>query len=246
VGDLLDDMVSDNSGTNSPQGLWLAYQELKANADPTALHIVVFFTDGVPTHFPGRFRTNTNPPGSSCDNKDKDGMIGTPTRPDATLALGLTIIDPGPPPVPADQSTYITGCGFSSADVRNSVPFLPMTDLNGTSISGGQSIPRWSSGKPQTDGMNIRPISINLTVNTAQRMRQDAAMPMTIYGIGLGGEAGGYPADHVMMRDASNDASQTTTYSDTEPQGLYVYAPSPLQLNQAFQTVANEIFRLIQ
>jgi hypothetical protein len=31
-----------------------------------------------------------------------------------------------------------------------------------------------------------------------------------------------------------------------QTEGLYVFAPTPAQLQQAFQQVANEIFRLIQ
>jgi hypothetical protein len=43
----------------------------------------------------------------------------------------------------------------------------------------------------------------------------------------------------------ANDPS-SVSYDDQQPTGLYVYAPTPLQLQQAFQKVAREIFRLIQ
>jgi hypothetical protein len=66
-----------------------------------------------------------------------------------------------------------------------------------------------------------------------------------IYSIGLGGETNNYPADHNLMRMVANDPA-ASTYDDQQITGMYVYAPTSLQLQQAFQVVAREIFRLIQ
>jgi hypothetical protein len=61
----------------------------------------------------------------------------------------------------------------------------------------------------------------------------------------MGGDPSAYPADHDLMRMVANDPT-SPSYDDQLPAGLYVYAPTPLQLQQAFQRVAREIFRLIQ
>jgi hypothetical protein len=238
-------LYSDNSGTNTSDGLARAVSALQVLNDPASLNFIVFFTDGVSTHYSGNFLTNTNPPGSSCDNKTKQGVMGTYSSPGSDFALGLTVVDPGPPPVASDQDDWISGCGFSSADVRNSIPRLEMTDSWGTSIMGYRTIPYWNSGKPSTRGLNIKPISENLTINTATNARTNAALPVGIYSIGMGGDPSAYPADHELMRRVANDPG-AGNYDDTQPTGLYVYAPTPVQLQQAFQKVAREIFRLIQ
>jgi hypothetical protein len=241
----INSLYSDNSGTNTSDGLARAAMALQVINDPASLNFVVFFTDGVSTHYSGNFLTNTNPPGSSCDNQTKLGIMGTYSSPGSDFALGLTVVDPGPPPVFSDQDDWIAGCGFSSSDVRNSIPRLEMTDSWGTSVMGYRTIPYWTSGKPTTRGLNVKPISENLTINTAANARTNAALPLGIYSIGMGGDPTAYPADHELMRRVANDPG-AGNYDDMQPTGLYVYAPTPVQLQQAFQKVAREIFRLIQ
>jgi hypothetical protein len=151
----------------------------------------------------------------------------------------------------ADQTDYITtpACGFSSTSPADRIPLLPLTDLYGNSVFGPTAVPYLSAGKPTTRGLNIKPVSENLTVNTAIRIRTGGVgVPATIYGIGLGGEAPtSYPADHNLMRRVANDAASPDFASHSnEPSGIYVYAPTGAQLRQAFQSVASEIFRLIQ
>jgi hypothetical protein len=191
---LLGSLYADNSGTNSSSGLWLGYQALAGLGEPGVLNIVVFFTDGVSTHFNGTFRTNTTPAGTVCDNIDVNGVVGTFSSPGSDGVMGLVKLDPGPPPVLADQSDWITSpaCGFSSADPRDRIPLLPLVDLYGSSVVGPSAIPyKNGSGIPEARGLNIKPMTENLTINTAVRMRTGAlgGIPATIYAIGLGGEA---------------------------------------------------------
>jgi von Willebrand factor type A domain/Putative Flp pilus-assembly TadE/G-like len=241
----INNLYSDNSGTNTSDGLARAVNALQTLNDPASLNFIVFFTDGVSTHFSGNFLTNTNPPGSSCDNKQKIGVMGTYSSPGSDFAMGLTVLDAGAPPVFSDQDDWISGCGFSTADVRDSIPRLELTDSWGTSIMGYRTIPYWSGSQPNTRGLNIKPISENLTINTATNARTNATLPVGIYSIGMGGDPSAYPADHELMRRVANDPG-AGNYDDTQPTGLYVYAPTPVQLQQAFQKVAREIFRLIQ
>jgi hypothetical protein len=93
-------------------------------------------------------------------------------------------------------------------------------------------------------GLNIKPRTENLTINTAARARQ-SSLKTRIYSIGLGGETNSYPADHELMRSVANDP-EAASYNNLQPTGLYVYAPDPTQLHKAFQRVASEITRLIQ
>jgi hypothetical protein len=249
---LIGSIYADNSGTNSSSALWEGYQALTALGEPNVLNIMVFFTDGVSTHFNGTFETNTTPSGTVCDNIDIDGVIGTYSSPSSDGVIGLVDMDPGPPPVLSDQDDWITtpACGFSNSDPRDRIPVLPVVDLYGNSVTGPSTIPFLTSGIPTTRGLNIKPMTENLTVNAAIRIRTGAlaGIPATIYAIGLGGEAPiSYPADHNLMRRVANDPSSPDFAShSSEPSGTYVYAPSAAQLRQAFQQVASEIFRLIQ
>ncbi len=242
INNVLNQLASDNSGTNSPDGLWNAYQALVALNDTAGLNVIVFFTDGVSTHFSGNFAVTSG----TCAGQNRSGVAGTFSTPGSDRALGLTIIDPGAPPVVGDESNYIfTNCGFSSSrDPVQYIPVTPTVDLHGTSVFGTKTIPYLTSGKPQMRGLNIKPLTENLTMNTAARARQ-SNLNIRIYSIGLGGETNSYPADHNLMRTVANDP-EAPSYNSTQPTGLYVYAPDPTQLHKAFQRVASEITRLIQ
>jgi hypothetical protein len=63
---------------------------------------------------------------------------------------------------------------------------------------------------------------------------------VTVYSIGLGN------VDSDFLERIANEPGSTDYVAAGETDGLYVFAPTASQLQQAFQTVANEIFRLIQ
>ena len=93
-------------------------------------------------------------------------------------------------------------------------------------------------------GAQVHNAAKNLTVNIANAARADAALGGgRVYSIGLGGW--GYPADADFLERVSNDAD-SIYYDPNLPGGLYFYAPTPSQLQQAFNQVASEIFRLLK
>ncbi len=57
-----------NGWTGSAQGLWVAYQQLVNVAEPGALNVIVFFTDGRPNTISGDFAVKTRPNGGSKSN----------------------------------------------------------------------------------------------------------------------------------------------------------------------------------
>jgi hypothetical protein len=242
INGVIGQLAADNSGTNSSDGLWNAYQAIENLNDMAGLNVIVFFTDGVSTHFSGNFDVTTGP----CLTQKLNGVVGTYSTPGSTRALGLTVVDPGGPPVVGDESNYIFAhCGFRSAvDPVVFIPVIPTVDLHGTSVFGLKPIPIVVLGLPVMHGLNIKPLTENLTINTAARARQ-SSLKTRIYSIGLGGETNSYPADHELMRSVANDP-EAASYNNLQPTGLYVYAPDPTQLHKAFQRVASEITRLIQ
>ena len=243
INSIINQLQSDNSGTNSPDGIYRAYSAITALNDTAGLNVVVFFTDGVSTHFSANFSVTTG----SCAGQTRTGVAGTYSSPGSDRALGLTIVDPGPPAVIGDEADYIhTTCGFSaSKDPVQYIPRIPTVDRNGVSVFGPKTIPFLQSGQPTMRGLNIKPLTENLTINAAARARQHPDYGIRIYSIGLGGDPTSYAADHELMRTVANDP-EALAYNNGEPTGLYVYAPDPTQLRKAFQRVASEITRLIQ
>ena len=58
-------------------------------------------------------------------------------------------------------------------------------------------------------------------------------------------QSGGTFYDLAGFWEPQADGPPVTTPA-TSPRGVYAYAPTPMQLRQAFQSVANEIFRLVR
>ncbi|MCB1022320.1 MAG: VWA domain-containing protein [Acidobacteria bacterium] len=93
-------------------------------------------------------------------------------------------------------------------------------------------------------GTQVHNASKNLSVNIATAARGDVGLGgARIYSIGLGGW--GYPADADFLERVSNDLD-SVYYDPNQPSGLYAYAPTPSQLQQAFNQVASEVFRLVR
>jgi Flp pilus assembly protein TadG len=235
---LINAHVAETSGTNAPDGLWTAYAALTAIGSPTALNVIVFFTDGVATGFSGDFAVNKG----LCAGSVVSGVAQTYSEPNNDAAKGLLVYAAGPPPVTGDELNYQTACGWNDADLRSRIDFIPPTDTHGTSIMGPRIIPFMSGGSVTMRGRNIKTVADNLSVNTAARARRDPDIAATIYTIGLGG--GAYPADDELLRMIANDPA-SVAYDSSEPRGLYVYAPDASQLRNAFRRVASQVTRLI-
>jgi hypothetical protein len=60
-----------------------------------------------------------------------------------------------------------------------------------------------------------------------------------IYAIGLGGVG---EADSDLLERVANDRD-SAIFDPNSPEGLYVYAPNPAALNEAFVRIASEILR---
>jgi hypothetical protein len=93
-------------------------------------------------------------------------------------------------------------------------------------------------------GTQVHNAAKNISVNIADAARTNPALGnVRIYSIGLGGW--GYPADADFLERVANDAD-SAYYNSSQAAGLYFYAPTPMQLTQAFNQVASEIFRLLR
>jgi Flp pilus assembly protein TadG len=137
-----------------------------------------------------------------------------------------------------------------SGSFYKDVAYYPNQDIYGNSIFGWKNINTYSSGayagKARDDQQdNQQNAAINAVDNAAQRIRNNALnanINTVIYAIGLGGAG---EAEHELLRRIAND-KDSPIYDSTKLQGLYVYAPTPADLNMAFVLIASEILRYAQ
>ncbi len=147
------------------------------------------------------------------------------------------------------------GCNFNSSEryVRLDISHIPETDLFGniTANDSYKTVPRFPGGHPYAGMIRVdspgglRNAAYNATDNAALRVRQDEALKPVIYVIGLGDPTGTLaetPDAELMNRMANTPES--AIYDRTKQTGLYIFAPGPEQLTEAFLRVASEILRL--
>jgi Flp pilus assembly protein TadG len=256
--------------TNPSLGFYKAYKDILALGEPNSLNAIVFFTDGVPTAFSNWFdvRLCASNPSPCADNSPKWGTVYGSIN--SANVYGL--MRPDATQVPANEGgghDRVRVSGTSGASDYNDVetllrptlpsqggiglrPFRPegaavtspqfQLNLgpNAVDTTGATLI---SNGSATVRMQEIRDIAENVTLEVAKAARTSAGDGIRIYGIGLGGW--GEPADHAFMKDIAN-TPDAPHHVEGEPEGIYYYSPDSSQLQQAFQTVASEIFRLIQ
>jgi len=245
INSLIDSMQAYSTNrTDSPYGLWKAYEALAVLPNNGALNVITFFTDGQPTAFVNHFPVKTS--GSPrCTSTPREGVYFTAQ--DGSGTWGLFNKDATANPTPNPDFTIIGSC-----------PGLASNGSNGENLilsypaewrpNGPATTPIFSIAGPASptsdiyNGDHVINIAYNLTIRVADYARQ-SSKAIRIYAIGLGGYL--YPADDVLLQNVSNDPA-SASYSSSEPTGFYVYAPDQTQLVQAFQRVASEITRLIQ
>lgn len=137
-------------------------------------------------------------------------------------------------------------CSYQSnvSNMRRDVAYIPTKDSFGNDIDPGYKT-TWTrftsgeyNGKIRPDyPKNVTWASVNSADSQAKTIREDATYKPIIYAIGLG------DVDDEFLLRASNDPASpihTTAY----PDGLYVYAQTVNDMNEAFLRVASEILRI--
>ena len=258
--------VNTANRTNPTEALYLAYKELNTVNDPTALNAVVFFTDGQPTAFSNWFKVRTSGTPSSTAGSPRYGVVHTSQDHSSFRGLARAFATgiPGSSSDIVQLASTVTGNGGDDVNTLlspavgagNFYPYSPEgVGVNPTfSITAG---PRTvdSTGTVFVNGslanrtQEIEDIALNASLEVAKLARNPATLNggIRFYCIGLGGWLG--PAEHGFLKSIANTVDQDAGYpahDPNQPAGIYYYAPGPSQLRQAFQTVASEIFRLIQ
>lgn len=205
------------------------------------------------------------PPSGCTSSANKDGFMavlfsgGTPR-----YTAGVMRDDSTSTTMAEDtlSTSNCSGCAFAAGSgwsfrmrARRDIAYVPDTDRHGNSTWGYKafSTPQhlFPSGHPYAGRIRpdrweaVRHAAYNLADNIAARIRNDTALSPVIFSIALGGMPPAEPIDDELLRRVANDRS-SPIFDPTKPAGLYVYAPSPAELDQAFLRVASEILRLAE
>lgn len=226
--------------TGSAAALSLAHQQILSVGEPSALNVIVFFTDGVPNGYtagsagnkmPNGFPVNT---GQSCNG-------GQPVA--GYLSDSGGVFDPKPQPISSTATPYVTMPNCSSGNFTSLAKifaFIPDTDAYGNSASatGYSPVKRDASNHIVVSSANSDAVSINTADDAARQIRQDN---IVIYVIGLGSNGG---VDSNFLEKVANDPGYPGTYVPSQPAGKYYFTPNAGQLGAAFSSIASEILRL--
>lgn len=160
--------------------------------------------------------------------------------------------------MPAPSSPLISsrsGCVFAMSGGTSffygDAAFMPEYDIWGNAVRDDSYKPLqfYTSGPDAgririNHAATIENAGINATNHAALRIRNNetasSELNTVIYAIGLGGV--GAAEDQLLNRIANTKASPI--YDSSKAEGLYVYAPSATQLNEAFARIASEILRI--
>ena len=248
--------INCTGATNSATALSQAYTALATLNQPTALNVILFFTDGQPTHITAQ---NWIPSSSSCssNNRYMNGVIGngfnTGPWPDTPSgSAGLMDWNSDAEPLSSNLKMISnSGCSYNSSiwNVSNDVSNMKNTDAWGNSIANNYTTVSYDgSGNVIYTPQNMMNIAINATYAAAKTIQQggvstsnNSLSSVYIFSIGLGNA--GFPPNTALLKDVSNDPS-ASNYNSSYAQGLYIAAPTTADLNPAFQRVASEVLRL--
>jgi len=232
---------SAGSGTNTAEGLYQAWYQLRNINNPNALNVILLLTDGRPTAFTGTLTstahcTSTSHPGVIQGSINAGGNGSYPwwppyTPPKTGYVMGMEGQQyQGVPESGYTTTTNPTGCSYASgqSNVPSDIPTIPN---NAGPIDNVGSISTYTAaGVPtQTQGYyigfgnstnnlkSIRYAAFNVADNIATLIRQDTVIKPVIFVIGL------YytndltePLDSDWLARVANDQSYTIQNSDAD------------------------------
>jgi Flp pilus assembly protein TadG len=260
--------ITCSGATSSAQALWQGYQSLATLAQPSALNVIVFFTDGQPTGVTALLPLTA---GSACNSNGPFTGVFTvgfqtssPFSPVGTggvfdyiaLAQPITSDDN----IISGSEGNTTNCAFANnwsnnwGNAYQDIAGIPTTDIWGNNLNTGYQAVNLSGGlvtvpSNSTGALNVIAAATNAADNAALRIRAAAAplngatalSNIVILAIGLGNST--YPANDDLLERITNDP-RASSYDSTKPAGLYVSAPTAADLGAAFAAVASEILRI--
>jgi Flp pilus assembly protein TadG len=206
--------------TGSADALRLAHEQITKINEPTALNVIVFFTDGVPNGFTAQFPLIA---GSTCYGyiANSGGIYDATPQPIDSVTGGK------------QRSDCPKGSETKLGDFYKAIPEV---DFWGNSARGYTSLP---DGPISFSTSHSNAVSMNAAEDAASKARKNGII---IYTIGLGSNGG---VDKAFLQRVANDPAYSS-YNSAEPGGKFYYSPNASQLNAAFQSIASDILRISQ
>ena len=223
--------------TGSAQALSLAHQQIMSVAEPGALNVIVFFTDGVPNGYtPGPAIAGTNPgfpviTGNTCNGGNP--VVGY-------IANSGGIYASTPQLISSTARPQLPGCEAGShSKLAKTFAYIPKQDAYGNSalLSNYSPVALNTQSQIAFSSANSDAISKNAADDAALKIRQDGIFLLTI---GLDGNGG---VDGTLLKRFANDPA-SPIYSSAQPVGKYYYSPNAGQLGSIFNSIAAEILRI--
>jgi Mg-chelatase subunit ChlD len=234
--------------TNTAQALWAAWLELQKLNQPGALNVIVVFTDGMANTYAADFAPYiVKTAGCSGLANPLTGVIaGGGTVSGLTDPTALSLNDQAGSRTAPNSS----GCPWligPTTNLRQYLSGLPAQDINGNATNGtGAYLPvnltAAGISNSKSANLNVTNSGINAFDAAANNIRNDKTLTPLIYAIGLGSNGG---VDSTLLARVANDPS-SSSFHPNQPAGLYVFSPTPAQLQSAFLRIASEILRLSQ
>jgi hypothetical protein len=267
--------ITCGSYTTMTSAYWNAYKQLAlTNPEPSALNVIVLFTDGNPNGIYAKYSTTpgggTNVGGASCNaGQDVTGMLArnSVNAPDSTVTTGMSglykeistnLTNPAAETVPVSNPN----CKYRSVDTGNvyrDINGIPNADAYGNRTMGYSNEYRSMAGRLWENGKikhNVPRSHLFAAQNTmdhaAMRIRDsvlNADVKIVTFVIGLGDYDNHWTEqpDDVLLRRVANDPHETNTVFEHDPavpDGMYIRVESNAQLSQAFQRIASEVLRI--
>jgi Flp pilus assembly protein TadG len=228
--------------TVSEDALRIAKAQLDAITSQNNLRAIVFFTDGAPNTFAGKFSN-----GGAVVSGNLYSQIDDMDGPDRPTMIWKT---------------------NSCADLQgyyNDIDNLPDTDFTGKiNLRSDLNPPTrsldTSGGLITNTRCNVNKAAHNMLENIANMARSEKDKPINILTIGLGDgllsqecknadkktNGCGYSDNdgEMILRRIANVPDKNPYYTSSQPAGLFAFAANPADLQNAFQQVANWILRL--
>jgi Flp pilus assembly protein TadG len=238
------DAISLAGVTVSEDAIRMAKAQLDSITSRNNLRAIVFFTDGAPNSFAGKFSN-----GGVAVQGNLYSQIDTMDGPDRPTTIWQS-----------DKYATLLGNRY-----YNDIDNLPDTDFTGKinlrSDLNPPTHPLDTSGGSITNTRcNVNKAAHNMMENIANMARSEKNKPINILTIGLGdgllnqecknadkttnGCGYGDNDGEIILRRIANVPDKNPYYNSSQPAGLFAFAANPADLQNAFQQVANWILRL--
>jgi hypothetical protein len=260
--------------TSTAQALAVAYASIKNTGLPSALNVIVLFTDGQPNEIVANnwqiktqsdqrldplSWTSTTIGASSCNSTDvlSGGLTIylSPGQSDSNTGYTMGMIDTTTRVAINSDAGFVygTNCVYKNQNnpvyIRDDVAYVPTSDVYGNSTTGNYKTPAtFPSGAYQgqiRDDEQI-PALIAAAFNAADN-QATAIRNDSTYNIviyTIGLDGAPDLAIDSTFLERVANDPRSPIYTSSKPAGYYAYASNPSALNQAFNAVASQVLRL--